>query len=34
LVFGTRKPPGVTGSNISFIAGMPVMASAPCGVPW
>jgi hypothetical protein len=34
FVFGTRNPPGVSGSKFCFIAGSPVIASAPCGVPW
>ena len=34
MVFGTRKPPGVNGSNGILASGMPVIASAPCGVPW
>ena len=34
LVFGTLNAPGTSGSNISLAPGMPVIESAPCGVPW
>jgi hypothetical protein len=30
-VLGTRNPPGVSGSNIAFIAGIPVMAKSTLG---
>ena len=33
-MFGTLKWPVMSGSNMIFAAGMPVMDSAPCVVPW
>jgi hypothetical protein len=31
---GHPKPPGASGSKSFFMFGSPVMARAPCGVPW
>ncbi|CPA59559.1 Uncharacterised protein [Mycobacterium tuberculosis] len=33
-MLGTRKPPGVSGSNGALNNGRPVIASAPWVVPW
>ena len=33
-LLGTLTAPGVSGSNGARKVGRPVIASAPCGVPW